>query len=207
VSAYGSLFARIYDPFLAWGERAGMRDLRRRVLAAAHGRVLEIGAGTGLNLPLYPDGVTSLTLAEPDPAMAAKLRGGRAAQGRGAEVVQAPAEDLPFADSSFDTVVSTLVLCTVDDQPAALAEIRRVLEPGGTLLFLEHVRADGGALERWQDRLHGPWHAFGYGCHCNRDTEAGIAVAGFTIDRLEHERWRRMPRIVAPLIVGAARPA
>jgi SAM-dependent methyltransferase len=207
VSAYGSLFARIYDPFLAWGERAGMRQLRRRVLAPARGRVLEIGAGTGLNLPLYPAAVASLTLTEPDPAMAAKLRGGRAAQARSAEVVEAPAEDLPFEDGAFDTVVSTLVLCTVDDQPGALAEIRRVLAPGGTLLFLEHVRADGGALERWQDRLHGPWHAFGYGCHCNRDTEAGIAAAGFAVDRLEHGRWRRMPPIVAPLIMGAARAA
>jgi SAM-dependent methyltransferase len=122
-------------------------------------------------------------------------------------VVTAEAEALPFADASFDTVVSTLVLCTVTDVDASLAEIRRVLRPGGALLLIEHVRADGVVLARWQNRLHGSWRAFGYGCHCNRDTCASLADAGFAVDALGRARWRRMPAIVAPLVTGRAVPA
>lgn len=209
MSAYGTLFTKIYDPFLALGERAGMRELRRSVLADARGAVLEIGAGTGLNLPLYPaSGVQELTLAEPEPSMVARLRDAGAASSLDPAVVQAGAEELPFADASFDTVVSTLVLCTVGDVAQSLAEIRRVLRPGGQLLLIEHVRGDdGGALAGWQDRLHGPWKAFGYGCNCNRDTRRLLADAGFSVDALKDGRWRRMPPIVAPLITGAAVPA
>ncbi len=207
VSLYGSLFTRIYDPFLAWGERAGMRDLRRSVLSGASGDVLEIGAGTGLNLAAYPPAVASLTLAEPEPSMVARLRSAAATHHHRPAVVAAGAEALPFADDSFDTVVSTLVLCTVSDVTASLREIRRVLRPGGRLLLIEHVRADGAALARWQDRLHRPWLAFGYGCNCNRDTRGALAGAGFATDALQSARWRRMPAIVAPLVAGAAAAA
>lgn len=200
MTAYGRLFTAIYDPFLAWGERAGMGELRRSVLAAASGDVLEIGAGTGLNLAAYPAGVASLTLADPEPSMAARLR--TRVAGSGHEVVEAGAESLPFAAESFDTVVSTLVLCTVVDVAASLAEIRRVLRPGGRLLLIEHVRAESRALRRWQDRLHGPWLRFGYGCHCNRATAASLAAAGFATEALAPARWRRMPPIVAPLLAG-----
>jgi ubiquinone/menaquinone biosynthesis C-methylase UbiE len=205
MSLYGSIFTRIYDPFLAWGERTGMRALRHSVLAQARGEVLEIGAGTGLNLSAYPPAVTRLTLADPEPSMVARLR--ESGDARAAAVVQSGAEALPFADASFDTVVSTLVLCTVEDVGRSLAEIRRVLRPAGELLLIEHVRADEGALARWQDRLHRPWRAFGYGCHCNRDTHQALTQAGFDAARLEPARWRRMPVIVAPLIAGAARVA
>ncbi|MBA2349070.1 MAG: class I SAM-dependent methyltransferase [Solirubrobacterales bacterium] len=201
MTAYGRLFTAIYDPFLAWGERAGMGALRRSLLSEAQGDVLEIGAGTGLNLDAYPPGVASLTLADPEPSMVARLRG--RAEENGHEVVEAGAESLPFADASFDTVVSTLVLCTVTDVTASLAEIRRVLRPGGRLLAIEHVRAEAHGLRRWQDRLHGPWLRFGYGCHCNRDTVASLAAAGFETGALAPARWRRMPPIVAPLVTGS----
>lgn len=207
MSLYGRLFTLVYDPFLAWGERTGMRALRRSTLAAAHGDVLEIGAGTGLNLAAYPPAVTRLTLADPEPAMAGRLRTVAAADPRRPTVVEAGAEALPFGDASFDTVVSTLVLCTVDDVPASLAEIRRVLRPGGQLLLIEHVRAPEAGLARWQDRLHGPWKAFGYGCRCNRDTSSALSGAGFDTAALRPGRWRGMPPIVAPLVAGAARPA
>jgi SAM-dependent methyltransferase len=206
MSFYGSLFTRIYDPFLAWGERAGMRGLRHGVLAQATGDVLEIGAGTGLNLGAYPATVASLTLAEPEPSMVARLRDVGGGHALAPAVVSAGAEELPFPDASFDTVVSTLVLCTVEDVEQSLREISRVLRPGGQLLLIEHVRADGVVLARWQDRLHRPWLAFGYGCNCNRDTRGALAAAGFGVEALQRARWRRMPAIVAPLITGRAVP-
>jgi ubiquinone/menaquinone biosynthesis C-methylase UbiE len=207
MSLYGSVFTRIYDPLLALAEGAGMREMRRQALAGAHGRVLEIGAGTGLNLPLYPSDVTSLTLADPERPMVVQLRK-RAPRYAGppVEVVQAPAEQLPFGDASFDTVVCTLVLCTVADPAASLREIGRVLAPGGRLLFVEHVRAVDARLARWQDRLHGAWRRFAYGCHCNRDTAAALRDNGFDLEGLQQRRWRRMPRIVQPLLIGIASP-
>lgn len=206
MSLYGHVFARVYDPFLALGERSGMRDLRRETLAAARGRVLEIGAGTGLNVKLYPGAVTAITLAEPDAPMAARLRRRVSGASHPVEVVQAPAEQLPFADGSFDTVVSTLVLCTVADMAASLREIGRVLAPGGQLLFVEHVRAGHGRLVRWQERLHEPWRRFACGCHCNRDTAVALRDNGFAVERVQEHRWRRMPRIVQPLLAGIASP-
>ncbi len=204
MSVYGSVFTAIYDPFLAWGERAGMGALRRDVLTAASGEVLEIGAGTGLNLGAYPGSVQSLTLADPEPSMVKRLEKQAAAAPVPATVVTAPAEALPFADDSFDTVVSTLVLCTVEDVDRALAEVRRVLRPGGRLALIEHVRADHERLARWQDRLHAPWLRFGYGCHCNRDTRHALQHSGFATSELKPARWRRMPVIVSPLIAGSA---
>lgn len=204
MSIYGAVFTTIYDPFLAWGERSGMRDLRRDVLAGAHGDVLEIGAGTGLNLGAYPGSVRSLTLADPEPSMVRRLEKHAGTAPAPATVVTAPAEALPFADDSFDTVVSTLVLCTVSDVDRALAEIRRVLRSPGRLVLIEHVRAGDERLARWQDRLHAPWLRFGYGCHCNRDTRHALDHAGFTTTELAPARWRRMPLIVSPLIAGTA---
>ncbi|BDX32215.1 type 11 methyltransferase [Mycobacterium antarcticum] len=205
MSLYGRVFALIYDPFLALGERAGMQEMRRHVLADAHGRVLEIGAGTGLNLPLYPAAVTSLTLADPEPPMIARLRK-RAPQDadRPVDIVSAPAEHLPFADDSFDTVVSTLVLCTVDDPAASLREVARVLAPGGRLLFVEHVRAAEARVARWQDRLHEPWRRFACGCHCNRDIVSALRENHFELADVQQRHWRGMPAIVQPLIIGAA---
>ncbi len=200
---YGAVFSSLYDVVLARGERAGMRDLRRQVLSDIHGDVLEIGAGTGLNLAHYPHRIATLTLAEPEPSMVHRLKARAAAGPHNAKVVAAPAEHLPFPDDSFDTVVSTLVLCTVDNPVASLAETRRVLRPGGSLHLIEHVRATD-RLARWQDWLHGPWKAVGYGCNCNRDTESNLTATGFDTTQLRQERWHSMPRIVAPLIAGKA---
>jgi SAM-dependent methyltransferase len=189
---YKHLFAAIYDSSLRRGEHAGMADHRQSLLAAASGRVLEIGAGTGLNLPHYPEGI-DLVLTEPEAPMARRA---------GRPVVPASAEELPFEDASFDTAVSTLVLCTVSDPARAIAELRRVLRPGGRLLFIEHVRGEG-RLARWQDRLEGPWRRIGNGCHANRDTLSALRAGGFEVDA-RRDTWHRMPRLIRPLALGTA---
>ncbi|MGY1746704.1 class I SAM-dependent methyltransferase [Blastococcus sp. SYSU D00695] len=201
------LFAAVYDRFMQGTEDAGLREMRAELLTRARGEVLEVGAGTGRNVVLYPDAVTRLVLTEPSPYMARRLRERLAAEtpGRSAEVVEAPAESLPFPDASFDTVVSTLVLCSVADPPRAVAEIHRVLRPGGTLLYLEHVRGDGGRLVRWQDRLERPWGWVADGCHPNRDTTAALRRAGFTVDDVVRSRLPQAPALVRPLDVAAAR--
>jgi ubiquinone/menaquinone biosynthesis C-methylase UbiE len=198
-----SLTAALYDPFFWLAERAGLAARRHALVAQARGRVLEIGAGTGLNAPHYPPGL-ELVLTEPDEAMAARLRSRVAALGRPATVVIAGAETLPFPDDSFDTVVSTLVLCTVPDQAAALAEIQRVLTPGGRLLFLEHVRSDSPRWARWQDRLNGPWRAFAEGCNCNRSTLQALADSPLRLGHVDRGKFRAMVPLIRPLAVGAA---
>jgi ubiquinone/menaquinone biosynthesis C-methylase UbiE len=201
------LSATFYDPVLALGELTGLRRRRRELLAAAHGRVVEIGAGTGLNLRHYPDGLDELLLVEPDPAMRRRLARRLRRTKRAAEIVGASAERLPISDHSVDTVVATLVLCTVDDPRSALREIMRVLRPDGKLLFLEHVRAPTLRLARWQQRLHEPWRHFACGCRCDRATVELIRACGFEFDELAEAVWRAMPPIVRPLAIGHARPA
>ncbi len=203
-ATWGRVFAAGYDRFLAASERAGRREQRRRALAGASGSTLEIGAGTGLNLELYPPAVTDLVLTEPSGHMAARLRG-RPASVTVAEVIEAPAEQLPFPDDRFDTVTATLVLCTVPDPAGALSEVARVLKPGGRFLFLEHVRSSEPGLARWQDRLERPWKAFGAGCHCNRDTAAAIDGSQLTLDEVETGRIPKAVPLVRPMIVGSAR--
>jgi SAM-dependent methyltransferase len=193
--------AWMYDPVLALAERRGMASLRRALLARARGRVLELGAGTGLNLAHYPAELVELVLTEPEPAMHARLARRVARSGRDATVVAARAEVLPFGDGAFDTVVSTLLLCTVADPAAAVRETRRVLAPSGRLLFVEHVRAASPRLARWQDRLAAPWAAFAQGCRCNAPTDALLARE-LRLERVERARWRGMPALVHPLIVG-----
>lgn len=203
-ATWGRLFAAGYERSMAATEEAGMRDRRRDLIAAARGRTLELGAGTGLNLEHYTDAVSELVLTEPFGPMARRLRERVGNSGRSAEVVEAPAERLPFADDDFDTVVSTLVLCTVDDVPATLAEIARVLRPGGQLLFCEHVRSDDGGLARWQDRLERPWMFVGHGCHPNRDTVGAIGASPLTLERVDRGRLPKAPPIVRPLAAGSA---
>jgi SAM-dependent methyltransferase len=204
VNLYGRLFARYYDRAMAASEAAGLADRRRRLLAGASGRVLELGAGTGLNLAHYPPGIEQLVLTEPEAPMLARLRERAAGHDPPATVVGAPAERLPAADASVDTVVTTLTLCTVDDLAAALREVHRVLAPGGRLLFLEHVRAGDERLARRQDLLAPLWLRVAHGCHCNRATLAAIEAAGLVPHDVEHDRMPRVPRIVEPLIAGAA---
>ena len=191
---YGRIFAALYDRMFDAIELAGLSEMRAALLTEAHGRTLELGAGTGLNLRHYPPTGVALVLTEPEEPMARRLeRRVREARSE-APVVRAPADRLPFDDASFDTVVSTLVLCTVPDQRAALGEIRRVLSDQGTLLFLEHVRADSARQARRQDRIQPLWRRVGHGCRCNRDTLASIREAGFTVERLIRDQLPKHPR-------------
>ena len=201
------MFARFYDRLTARTERAGLAEMRRSLLSAASGRVLELGAGTGHNLQHYTDAVTELVLAEPDPNMARILRERLEREGTAAgnpSVIEAPAEDLPFDDGSFDVVVATLVLCTVEDPSRALAEVRRVLVEGGRFLYLEHVRSARRGLARWQDWLERPWGWVSGGCHPNRATDQLLATAGFWIDSLERDKLPKAPPLVRPVIRGVA---
>ncbi|HEY7266156.1 MAG TPA: class I SAM-dependent methyltransferase [Solirubrobacterales bacterium] len=201
------LFARYYDRMTARAERGGLGEMRRELLSSAGGRVLELGAGTGHNLEHYTGAVTELVLAEPDPNMAKLLRERLERDGTAAgnpSVIEAPAEDLPFDDRSFDVVVATLVLCTVENPVRAVAETRRVLVEGGRFLYLEHVRAARPGLARWQDWLERPWGWVAGGCHPNRATDQLLAGAGFWIDSMEREALPKAPRLVRPLIRGVA---
>ena len=202
--AWERVFSALYDPLLWVGERAGMAKRRQDLLAEASGRVLELGAGSGLNLPYYPEDIKELTLSEPSAPMLPKLGRRLRKVNREGRVVVATAEELPFDDDSFDTVVSTLVLCTVDDPRRAIEETARVLRPGGKLLFLEHVRADTRRLAHWQDRLHRPWHAFAAGCHANRPTVELLRESRLRVEAVERDRWSWMPALVHPLAFGRA---
>lgn len=195
--------AALYEPFLWLGERLGMAARRRALLAEARGAVLEIGAGTGLNLRHYPEGLEELVLVEPGEPMADRIDLSRVPNGVPTRVVRAPAEHLPFADESFDTVVSTLVLCTVSDPARAVTEVARVLRPGGRLLFCEHVEAEAGWRRALQRRTVRPWAAFADGCRCDRPTLATIE-SQLRVESVESGRWRGMPAIVKPLVWGSA---
>ena len=204
MSLWGRIFAGIYDHVMAKTEHAGLGARRQALLAAATGDVLEIGAGTGTNLLYYGEGARTLTLTEPERPMARRLHKRILQHRPDAQLLRAPAEDLPFNDDSFDTVVSTLVLCTVDDQPRALRELRRVLRPGGRLLFIEHVRSGDEKLARLQDRMMPINLRIAHGCHCNRPTLDGIRNAGFEVTELAHDTLKHTPPFVRPLIVGMA---
>lgn len=203
-ATWGRGFAALYDFGLKATEEGGLRDTRREVLAEARGRTIDLGAGTGANIGLFPEAVTELVYAEPDPHMVKRLREKLAESDERGEIVEAPAQSLPFEDSSFDTAVFTLVLCTVPDQAAALAETARVLKPGGKLLFVEHVRAQDPGLARWQDRLERPWHFLADGCHCNRDTVAAIEASPLTVEHVERGDLPKALPLVRPLVQGSA---
>lgn len=138
--------------------------------------------------------------------MAARLRKRVEASSRDALVVEAPAERLPFEDASVDTVVSTLVLCTVADPLAALAETARVLRPGGSLLFAEHVRSASPRAARWQDRFNTAWSWYACGCQCNRDTVSSMRSASFSVAYAKHDGLRWISPVVRPTVVGVASP-
>jgi ubiquinone/menaquinone biosynthesis C-methylase UbiE len=196
------LFAAVYDRMVAPIERAGIAERRARMLGDLTGVVLDVGSGTGANLPHYR-AAQRVVMTEPDPAMRAKLTAKLAAAVRPTQVVDAPAERLPFDDDSFDAVACTLVLCTVDDPTAALAEARRVLKPGGPLVVLEHV-VGTGRLATWQRRLNPVWSRLAGGCQLNRDTERAIASAGFTTRSVEHFRILPPWAPVSPMLAVRA---
>jgi ubiquinone/menaquinone biosynthesis C-methylase UbiE len=199
------LMAAVYDRFMAGMERACGDLWRGELLADLHGDVLEIGAGTGRNLAHYRD-LRRLVLDEPDVHMRKKLEVAVAAR-RPAwpiEVVTWEAESLEAEAASFDAVVCTLVLCSVRDPQRTLGEIRRVLRPGGKLVFLEHVAAESPGRRAWQRRFEPLWKHVAGNCHLCRETERTIEAAGFRFDRLVHESARKALPIVRPTIRGVA---
>lgn len=199
------LLAAIYDPVIRIAERRGLTRWRAEVLAKAHGRVLEIGAGTGLNLEHYPTTVRAIVLTEPDPHMRRHLE--RRAQSHTPLplVVDAAAAPLPFGERAFDTVVMTLVLCTVPDVQGALLEARRVLEPDGKLLFVEHVGgAEGSSRLAWQRRLEPAWRRVAGDCHLTRHTVEAIRAAGFEFEWLDSSEFPGLLRLGSPVVRGSA---
>jgi ubiquinone/menaquinone biosynthesis C-methylase UbiE len=167
----------LYDAWCSVAERFGLQRWRRWLVGGARGRTLEIGCGTGRNLPLYAPGARVIAI---EPWASALARARRRAPS--ATLVQATAEALPFRAAVFDTVVSGLVFCSVTDVEAGLAEVRRVLRPDGALRMIEHVRARQPWKARFQDRFERAWMRFTGGCHWNRDTEDAVRRAGFVID-------------------------
>ncbi len=186
-------------------ESACLRDWRQALLSPLVGDVLEVGAGTGVNLEHYGPEVRRLVLSEPEPDMRARLTE-RVPRDARLEVSDSDAARLRFDAASFDTVVSTLVLCSVSDPKTALAEIHRVLRPGGQLVFIEHVAAEEGTSRlRWQRRVEPVWKWFADGCHLTRRTDRLIEEAGFSVEALTQESMRKALPIVRPSVRGVAR--
>jgi ubiquinone/menaquinone biosynthesis C-methylase UbiE len=195
-------FAAWYDRINAVAERRWAGACRVRLVAELAGEVLDLGAGTGANLP-YFRAASKVAAVEPSAAMREQLAKKVGEAHVPVDVVAAAGEELPFPDSSFDAVVCTLVLCTVQDPARALSEVRRVLKPDGTLVFLEHIRGTGLAA-RAQDMITPLIRHFGAGCHPNRDTLANLADAGFTLQ--ETDTFKPVPRfpLIAPFVAGTA---
>jgi ubiquinone/menaquinone biosynthesis C-methylase UbiE len=183
---------------------AEIGDHRQRLLAGLAGRVLEVGAGNGLNFPHYPATVTEVLAIEPEPYLRRLALAAAQQAPVPIRVTDGTAEALPAPDAGAEAVVASLVLCTVTDPDQALAETRRVLRPGGRLRFYEHVRATDPRLARWQDRLERPWGWLVGGCHPNRDTVAAIAAAGLQVIQLDRFGLKAMPPLARPHVLGVA---
>ena len=199
--------APLYDAFMKNTEAHCLGAWRKDLLQNASGRVLEIGGGTGVNLQYYSDGLKQVVVTEPDPGMKKQLDQKFSALGKNEfQTVDAKAEELPFDDAFFDTVVSTLVLCTVKDPTQSIQEIYRVLKPSGKLIFIEHVHAhDNPGRARWQKRIEPFWKHIAGGCHLTRDTLSEIEKAGFIVDELNRQSLRKAPAFIRPSIRGIAR--
>ncbi len=199
------LFARVYGWTAPAIEKTGVADHRAELLDGLTGRVVEVGAGSGLNFAHYPRTVSEVLAVEPEPHLRRLAQRSAAIAPVPVRVVGGEASHLPTDDSSFDVAVVSLVLCSVPDQRVALAELHRVLLPGGRLRFYEHVRSDGLRRARLQDRIDWIWPLFSGGCHANRDTEAAIADVGFRIESCR--RFEFGPRFAAPVsphVIGEA---
>jgi SAM-dependent methyltransferase len=203
------IFARVYQRIAHTAERGGAAEHRRTLLGGLSGRVIEVGAGHGLNFPYYPRGVTQVLAVEPEPYLRGLAGHASVSAPVPLEVTDGIAERLPAADGEFDAAVASLVLCSVDDQRAALREIIRVLRPGGELRFYEHVvsnRPGMARLQRLADATIYP--PLAGGCHCARDTGGAITQAGFQIERQERIAFKPTALVPAiPHILGAARAA
>jgi ubiquinone/menaquinone biosynthesis C-methylase UbiE len=178
---------------------------RRRAIASASGRVLEIGVGSGINLPLYTAAARSLVGLEPSAPLLTMARGAMAGSQRSVALVAASAERLPFDDGTIDTVVSTWTLCSIPDVAGALLEMRRVLAADGRLLFVEHGRAPDADVARWQNRLTPLWRRVAGGCHLNRRVDRLLTDAGFRLERLD-TGYMEGPRALTFMFEGVARP-
>jgi ubiquinone/menaquinone biosynthesis C-methylase UbiE len=201
------IFARLYARVSPAMDRGGLIEHRRRLLAGLAGRVIEVGAGNGLNFAHYPPAVTSVLAVEPEPVLRELARQAAENAAVPVEVVDGVAKRLPIEDASVDAAVACLVLCSVPDQVAALRELRRVLRPGGELRFLEHVRAETPGLRRVQRLLDATfWPMLGGGCHAGRDTVAAIENAGFTVERADRLTFpeSRIPLPASPHVLGTA---
>ncbi len=201
------LVAFLSDKFMAKTDEACLNEWRHGLLNQVSGEVLEVGAGTGINIKFYSDNVTRLVLSEPDKHMRKYLREQvDNHQLKIASVTSGTAEQIDSDDESFDYVVATLVCCSVTNLKSSLREIRRVLRPEGSLVFLEHVAAaDGTPTRRWQNRINPIWKTFMGNCHLNRETEQAIVTEGFEIIQIERESMRKAPPIVRPTIRGIAK--
>jgi ubiquinone/menaquinone biosynthesis C-methylase UbiE len=200
------LFARLFDRMASRTDEQGAAEHRARLLAGLSGRVIDVGAGNGLNFPHYPATVTDLLAVEPEGYLRAKAEQVAADARVPVKVVDGIAEQLPAEDASFDAAVASLVLCSVPDQAEALAEMRRVVRPGGELRFYEHVLSEARGLARLQNAVAWFWPFVGGGCHPNRDTVGAIARAGFEIKRCERFAFRpsMVMTPVAPHVIGTA---
>ena len=196
-------FAASYD-LLNSGVEGRLLPYRQQTAGHAWGEVLEIGGGTGANLPFYPANA-KLTVVEPNPHMVRRLRRKAAKLGRSVTIVPDVGESLPFPDASFDSVVTTLVLCMVEDLHQVVREARRVLRHGGAFFFYEHVVSQNPRMRRWQDRLNPIWRFVTTGCNLNRDIAAAIESAGFSQVELTAFNLSVGPPITIPNIVGIAR--
>ncbi|HEY7002909.1 MAG TPA: class I SAM-dependent methyltransferase [Gaiellaceae bacterium] len=192
----------LYDIASRRAEKGELGRRRHELVSVLEGDVLEIGAGTGLNLPHY-EKASRVVAVEPDPSMARRLHNRVAEASVPVEVVSGSAESLPFPDGSFDTVVVTFVLCSVPDPAAALAELRRVLAPGGRLVLLEHVRGEGRIAD-WQDRVTPLHRRFLGNCHLNRETKTAVEAAGFDATDVRPTRIPGSHALVRSGIQGVA---
>jgi ubiquinone/menaquinone biosynthesis C-methylase UbiE len=177
---------------------------RERVIGAAEGRVLEVGVGSGRNLPFYRSPANEILALEPSPKLVAMARGA-AHSAVPVKFLEASAENVPLDDGAIDTVVTTWTLCSIPQAATALAEMRRVLQPGGKLLFAEHGLAPSASVRWWQDRLTPPWRCISGGCHLNRPIRSMIEDAGFRIERIE-TGYIPGPRPMTFMYEGSARP-
>jgi ubiquinone/menaquinone biosynthesis C-methylase UbiE len=200
------IFARLYAR-LSPAMEPGVVERRRALLAGLGGRVIEVGAGNGLNFPHYPPKVTEVLAVEPEPYLRGLAQATAERASVPIRVVDGTADRLPAEDGAFDAAIASLVLCSVPDQAHALAELRRVIRPGGELRFLEHVLADTPKLARVQRMVDPVWPFFGGGCHASRDTLAAIRAAGFEVERVERFRFpeAKLGPPTSPHVIGAAR--